>query len=105
MDTPPANVISTRPFVLLASSRRNTSSSAPEAAMSYSLGLQDGAGRRDVVATALDLERVEEGAVRDVVVRIDLGADEVARLEIDEPVGPGADGAEIGGRLARLGAP
>ena len=101
MTTPPAKVISTRPLLLPASSRRSTSSSTRRDGRDVVLaGLEDRAGGGDVVAAALDLERVEEGAVRDVVVRVQLGPDEVAGLEVDDAVGPGADRAEIGWRLA-----
>ena len=47
---------------------------------------------------------VEVRPVGDVVVGIELAPDDVARLEVDEPVGPGADRLEVGRRVARLGA-
>ena len=53
-------------------------------------GLQHRARRAHRVAAALDLEAVEEGPVRHVVGLVDLGADQVARPELGEPVGPGA---------------
>ena len=59
-------------------------------------GLQHGARGRDRVAAALHLDRVEVGPVRHVVVRVDLALHQIARLEVDERVGPGAD------RLDRL---
>src|SRR5216684_6740164 len=43
-------------------------------------GLEHGAGGRGRVATPLELQRVEEGAVGHVVPRIDLGAQEVTWL-------------------------
>jgi hypothetical protein len=49
-------------------------------------GLEHRARRRDGVAASLDLDRVEEGPVGDVIVGIQLGLEEVARLEVDEPV-------------------
>ena len=68
-------------------------------------GLQHRARRRDGVAAALHLDRVEVRPVRHVVVGIDLAADHVARLEVDEHVGAGADRLEVGRRLARLARP
>ncbi len=56
-------------------------------------------GRR--VAAALHLDRVEEGAVGHVVRGIELAPHDVARLEVDEAIGAGADRAQIGGGLAR----
>jgi hypothetical protein len=67
-------------------------------------GLQHGACGRRGVAAALDLDAVEEGAVGLVVVGVDFTAHHVARLEVDELVGPGAHRLEVGRRLARLGA-
>ena len=67
-------------------------------------GLDHGARRRDGIAAALHLDRIEVGTVRHVVVGIDFAADEVARLELDEFVGTGADGLEIVRSLAGLGA-
>ena len=65
-------------------------------------GLQHRARRRHGVAAALDLDAVEVRPVRLVIVRVDLAAQQVARLEVDEAEGPGADGLEIRGGLARL---
>src|SRR4029079_345314 len=67
-------------------------------------GLDDGAGGRDRVATALHLDRVEVRAVRHVVVGKDLAADDIPRLELDECVGTGADGGEVVRGFARLSA-
>ena len=67
-------------------------------------GLDDGARRRDGIAAAFHFDRVEVGAVRHVVVGIEFAADEVARLELDELVGAGADGRQIVRGLAGLGA-
>ena len=67
-------------------------------------GLDDGARGRDGIAAALHLDRVEVGAVRHVVVGIELAADDIARLELDEFVGAGADGGEVVRGLAGLGA-
>ena len=67
-------------------------------------GLQHGARRRDRVAAALHLDGVEVRAVLDVVVRVDHAGHHVARLEVLEHVGAGADRLEVGRRLARLGA-
>ena len=67
--------------------------------------LQDGPGGGGGVAAALHLDPVEEGPVRHVVIGIDLAPDGVAWLEIHEPEGAGADRLEVGGRLARAGAP
>ena len=65
-------------------------------------GLQHGARRRDRIAAALHLDRVEIGPVRHVVVVVDLAAHHVARLEVDELVGAGADRLEVGRGVARL---
>src|SRR5260370_9643305 len=51
-------------------------------------GLQHGAGSRDGVAAALDLDRVEVRPVWHVVVAIELSLDQVARVEGDEPIPP-----------------
>ncbi len=67
-------------------------------------GLQHRPRRRHRIAAALHLDRVEIGAVRHVIVRVDLAADDVARLEVDEHVRTGADRREICRRLARAGA-
>ena len=67
-------------------------------------GLQDGPGRRGGVTAALHLDGVEEGPVGHMVARVQLAADDVARLEVDEPVGPGADRLEVARRFPRLGA-
>ena len=65
-------------------------------------GLDDGARRRHRVTAALHLDGVEVGAVGHVVGRVQLAAHDVARLEVHEPVGTGADRLEVGRRLARL---
>jgi hypothetical protein len=66
-------------------------------AWSYSpLGARRGHG----VAAALHLDGVEEGAVRHVVVRVQLAADDVPGLEVHEPIRAGTDGLEVGGGLA-----
>src|SRR6266850_1247459 len=65
-------------------------------------GLDDGAGRRVGVAAALHLDGVEVRAVGHVIGRVQLALDHVARLEIHEAIGPGADRLEVGRRLARL---
>ena len=65
-------------------------------------GLQHGARRGHRVAAALDLERVEMRLVLDVIVGIAFGPDQVARLELDEFVGTGADRLQIARRVARL---
>ena len=67
-------------------------------------GLEHGAGGADGVAPALDLQAVEVRPVRHVIGRIELGADEVAGLELDEPVRTGADRLDHPHRLARPGA-
>ncbi len=67
-------------------------------------GLQHGARRRDGVTAALDLERVEMRLVGDVVVGVALAGEDVAGLELGEPVGAGADGLQVRRSLARLGA-
>ena len=67
-------------------------------------GLQHRARRRDGVAAALHLDGVEERPVGLVVVRVDHARHHVARLEVLELVGAGADRLEVGRRLARLGA-
>ena len=64
--------------------------------------LEHCARRRGRIAAALHLQRVEERPVGDVVAGVHLGADQVARPEVDEAVGPGADGLEVGGGFARL---
>src|SRR5439155_9780812 len=55
-------------------------------------------------AAALHLESIEERPVRFVIPGEDLGADEVAGLEVRVTIGTGADGLEVGRRLARPGA-
>ena len=65
-------------------------------------GLQHRARGRGRVAAALHLDRVEKRAVRHVVVRVDLAAHHVARLEVDELVRAGADRLQVGRRVARL---
>ena len=67
-------------------------------------GLDHGARGRDRIAAAFHFEGVEVRPVRHVIVRIDLATDEVARPEIDENVGAGADGFQVSRRIARLGA-
>ena len=67
-------------------------------------GLQHGPGRRGGVPAALHLDRVEERPVGRVVVGVDVAAHDVARPEVDELVGPGADRLEVGRRLPALGA-
>ncbi len=54
------------------------------------------------VAAALHLQRIEEGPIGHVVVRVQLAAHDVAGLEVHEAIRPGADGFEVGGRLTRL---
>src|SRR3989441_7816495 len=66
-------------------------------------GLEHGSRGRNGVAPALDLERVEEGAVGDVVVRVQISADDVARLEVGDSIRPSSDGTEIFRSLSRLG--
>ena len=67
-------------------------------------GLQHRARCRDRVAAALDLHRVEERPVGDVVGGIDLGLEEIARLEVDEAVRPSAHRPEIVRRFSRFDA-
>ena len=67
-------------------------------------GLQDRARGRHRVAAALDLQRIEIRPVRNVVVGIELAADGVARLEVDEQIRPGAHRLQVGRRVARLAA-
>ena len=67
-------------------------------------GLDDRARGRDRVAAALHLDGVEVRPVGHVVVRVELAPDDVAGLEVDEPVGAGADRLQVGRRLARLAA-
>jgi hypothetical protein len=69
---------------------------------SSSTGLQHGPGRRDRVAAALHLDAVEIGPVLHVVVHVDFAGDHVARLEVLELVGSGADWLEVGRRVARF---
>ena len=68
-------------------------------------GLEHRARGRHGIAAALHLDRVEVRTMRDVVGRIDLGVQDVARFEIAEPVRPGPDRPEIRRRLARPAAP
>ena len=65
-------------------------------------GLEDGTCRRHRVATALHLDRIEEGLVADMIFWIDLTPHHVARLEFDKAVGAGADRLQVGRRLARF---
>ena len=65
-------------------------------------GLQHGARRRDRIAAALHLDGVEMRPVLHVVVRVDDAGHHVARLEVLELVGTGADRLEVGRRIARL---
>ena len=67
-------------------------------------GLQHRARRAHRVAAALDVEAVEERAIRDVVALVELRADQVAGPELGEPVGPGADRGDHADGLARAGA-
>src|SRR5207249_11490053 len=64
--------------------------------------LNTAARRWDGVPPPLHLDRVEERSVRDVVARVQLPAHDVAGFEVHEAERPGADGLEIGRRLARL---
>src|SRR2546425_5759787 len=64
--------------------------------------LDDRARRRDRIPAALHLDGVEERPVRYVVARVELGPDDVARLEVREAERPGADGLEVVRGLARL---
>ena len=63
-------------------------------------GLQHRARGRHRVAAALDFHRVEMRPVGDMVVGIELGADDIARLEIDEQIRTGAHRFQVGRRLA-----
>src|SRR6266545_3258798 len=63
-------------------------------------GLEHGPRGGGGVAAALHLDRVEERPIGDVIVRVDLAADGVAGLEVDEAIRPGADRFEIRRRLA-----
>ena len=65
-------------------------------------GLQHGARRRDRIAAALHLDGVEMRPVLHVVRRVDDAGHHVARLELLELVGTGADRLEVGRRIARL---
>ena len=65
-------------------------------------GLEHGAGGGGGIPPALQLHRVKEGAVGDVIVRIDLEERHISRLEFHELVRPRADRFEIIRRLARL---
>ena len=67
-------------------------------------GLQHGARRGNRVASALDLHRVEERSIGDVVGRIDFGLQQIAWLEIDEAVRPGPNRLEVVRRRPRPGA-
>ena len=67
-------------------------------------GLQHGARGRHRVAAAFHLDGVEVRPVLHVVVRVDLALHHVARLEIDEQIGAGADRRQVRRRLAGLGA-
>ena len=67
-------------------------------------GLQHRARGAHRVAAALDVEAVEEWAIRDVIALVELGADQVTGPELGEPVGPGADRGDHADRLARAGA-
>ena len=67
-------------------------------------GLQHGADRARRIPAALDVETVEVRAVRHVVRRVDLGPDPVARLELHQLVGPGADRLHHADGVARAGA-
>ena len=66
-------------------------------------GLDDAARRGDGIAAAFQFDRVEVGAVRHVIVGVEFAADLIARLELDELVGAGADGRQIGRGVAGLG--
>jgi hypothetical protein len=65
-------------------------------------GLQHGPGGRHGVAAPLHLDLVEERPVRQVVLGMELRVDHVPRLEVDEPVGSGADRLEVGRGFSRL---
>ena len=99
---PAAGAMSVRPLPPCSIRRSTSSSTWMFQAKSYSPGLDDGAGGRHGVTPALELEPVEERPVRLVVVRVQLGPDRVSRLEVDDPIGPGADRLEVRRRLTRL---
>ena len=65
-------------------------------------GLQHAARRRHRIAAAFHLDGVEIGPVLHVVVGVDHALDHVARLEVLELVGTGADRLEVGRRVARF---
>src|SRR5215468_9387325 len=82
------------------SSRWRTSSSAPHLRGVVVLaGLQHGARGGHRIPSAFDLDGVEEGAAGHMVVGIDLALEQIAGLELDEAIGPGAHGLEVVGRL------
>src|SRR5262249_27700870 len=65
-------------------------------------GLDDRTRRADSVPATLPFDLIEEGPVGHVIVLVDLAADDVAGLEIDELERSGTDGLEVRRRLARL---
>ena len=67
-------------------------------------GLDHGARRRNGVAAALHLDRVEIRPVGDMIGGIALASDHVARFELDKPVRAGADRLQVCRRIARIGA-
>src|SRR5262249_53993944 len=67
-------------------------------------GLYDRAPGRHGVAAALHLDRVEVRPVGHVIGRVQLAADDIAGLEVDELVRARADRLEVGRRLPRLAA-
>ena len=63
-------------------------------------GLGDGARRRYRIAAAFHLDGVKIRPVRQVIIRVAFAGDEIARLEIHEFVGAGADRLQIRRRVA-----
>ena len=67
-------------------------------------GLDHGTGRRHGIAAALQLDRVEMRPVGHMIGGVALALDQIAGLEIDEPIRTGPHRLQVCRRLARIGA-
>src|SRR5262244_620991 len=67
-------------------------------------GLDHGARRRHGITAALHLDGIEMRPVWHVIERIALAFDQVARFEVDKPIGARPDRLEVCRRFARWGA-
>src|SRR5262249_50169750 len=98
----PPQAMATRPFPPRPRPRRASSpplhASHPRGVVVFAR-LQHGTRGRHCIPAALDLDGVEEGTAGHVVVGIHLALEQIAGLELDEAIGPGAHGLEVVGCL------